>query len=201
MRKNRKVQFTVKEKITILVDGETEFWYLQMIKRNNRELTVDIKPEIPQRKKIEDQYKRVLELYNVYDKVIWIIDLDVVIKEGKLKLVLDYKTSLERKSENIIVIFNQPCLEYWLVLHFKFSQPHFSNCDEAANILKKSIENYSKSENFYTKQNDDIFLKLRPYLATAIENSKKCGEFDSSHPQVGFSDMHKLFTTIKLSVL
>ena len=200
MRKNRRVKFTAKEKITILVDGETEFWYLQMIKRNNRELAVDIKPEIPQRKKIEDQYDRVLELSKIYDKVIWIIDLDVVINDGKLKLVLDYRKTLEKKSNDFIIIFNQPCLEYWLALHFKFTQPHFSNCDEATRILKKTIGNYSKSESFYTKQNDDIFLKLKPNLSTAIENSKKCGEFDFSNPQIGFSEMNKLFEIIKLTI-
>lgn len=61
MRKVKKILFVVKDKVTILVDGETEFWYLQMIKRNNRKINIDIKPEIPQKKKIEDQYKRAIE--------------------------------------------------------------------------------------------------------------------------------------------
>ena len=97
MRKVKKILFVVKDKVTILVDGETEFWYLQMIKRNNRKINIDIKPEIPQKKKIEDQYKRAIELSKIYDKVIWIVDLDVVIDEGKLEILVDYRKELENK--------------------------------------------------------------------------------------------------------
>lgn len=65
-----------------MVDGETEIWYLQMLKRNERNLRVTIKPEIPQKKKLEDQYKLVCDLANSeYECVFWIVDLDTVIKE------------------------------------------------------------------------------------------------------------------------
>ena len=37
-------------------DGETEQWYLQMLKKNETNLTVTIKPELPQDKSIEDQW-------------------------------------------------------------------------------------------------------------------------------------------------
>lgn len=200
MRKVKKILFVVKDKVTILVDGETEFWYLQMIKRNNRKINIDIKPEIPQKKKIEDQYKRAIELSKIYDKVIWIVNLDVVIDEGKLEILVDYRKELENKYNNIIIIFNQPCLEYWFALHFKFSQPPFTNCSEASHILKKSVTNYEKKEVFFTKQNDDIFLKLKANLPNAIENSRKCGDFDVSNPQIGFSEMYKLFDLLKLTL-
>lgn len=201
MRKKNKINFIYKEKIAVLVDGETEFWYFQMIKRNHRDLKVDIRPEIPQKKKIDDQYKRIVELSDIYDKVVWIVDLDVIISEGLINKMSQYRTSLEKDYKNIIIIYNQPCLEYWLVLHFKFSQPHFSNCDEAGKILKKNLINYEKTESFYTRQNDDIYLKLKKFLPKAIGNSMKCGNFDLANPQIGFSEMHKLFDVLKLSSL
>ena len=46
----------------VVVDGETEAWYLQMLKRNERHIRVSIKPEIPAKKSLEDQYKLVCEL-------------------------------------------------------------------------------------------------------------------------------------------
>ncbi len=66
-----------------MVDGDCEFWYFQMLKRNNRDLHVDLKPEIPQKKKLSEQYKKVLEYADIYDKVIWVIDIDVINDETR----------------------------------------------------------------------------------------------------------------------
>jgi hypothetical protein len=46
----------------LVVDGETKVWYFQMLKRNERALRVNIKPEIPSRKSIEEQYNLVRDL-------------------------------------------------------------------------------------------------------------------------------------------
>ena len=62
MRQNRKIPLKEKPKYAIVVDGETEFWYIQMLKRNERLISVDLKPEIPQRKKLSEQYAKVIEL-------------------------------------------------------------------------------------------------------------------------------------------
>lgn len=48
----------------IVVDGKTEVWYLQMLKRNEKEIRVSIKPEIPNKKSTEEQYNLVCELAN-----------------------------------------------------------------------------------------------------------------------------------------
>lgn len=65
-----------KPRYAFIVEGECEFWYIQMLKRNERSLRVDLKPEIPQKKKLKDQYKKVIESSKEYDKVFWIIDFD-----------------------------------------------------------------------------------------------------------------------------
>jgi hypothetical protein len=39
-------------------------WYLQMLKRNERDIRVSIKPEIPTKKSVEEQYKLVRDLSN-----------------------------------------------------------------------------------------------------------------------------------------
>ena len=62
MRKNRTIPIKSKPKFAFVVDGECEFWYIQMLKRNERHIRVSIKPEIPAKKSLEDQYKLVCEL-------------------------------------------------------------------------------------------------------------------------------------------
>jgi hypothetical protein len=78
-RKNIKISKPRKNTYAIVVDGETEVWYFQMLKRNEPSLQVNIEPKIPQKKKLPDQYKKVCELSEDYTKVFWVIDLDVII--------------------------------------------------------------------------------------------------------------------------
>jgi hypothetical protein len=48
--KNRIKKYHLPPKTTyaIIVDGETEIWYFQMLKRNEPSLLVNIEPKIPQ---------------------------------------------------------------------------------------------------------------------------------------------------------
>ncbi|MBK6611319.1 MAG: hypothetical protein IPN25_04050 [Sphingobacteriales bacterium] len=62
MRKtNRNVPKTIPA-FAVVVDGETEVWYLQMLKRNERDIRVSIKPEIPNKKSVKEQYDLVCDL-------------------------------------------------------------------------------------------------------------------------------------------
>jgi hypothetical protein len=81
MRRSKKIPFANKIKFAIIVDGDCESWYLQMLKRNEKSINVDLKPEIPQNKKLKEQFEKVTELSKHYDKVFWIIDYDVIIRK------------------------------------------------------------------------------------------------------------------------
>jgi len=84
MRKLRKIISEVTPTFAFVVDGETEIWYLQMLKRNERQLRLNIEPKIPQRKSIEEQFNLVVDLSeSEYLKVFWLIDLDTIIKESR----------------------------------------------------------------------------------------------------------------------
>lgn len=207
MRNKRQIPLKGKPSFAVVIDGETEFWYLQMIKRNERQIKVDIKPEIPQKKKLSDQYSKVIELSKSYDKVYWLIDLDVIlsesflVKKGNTKAIdafIQYKGVIEKKHKNVIVVINQPCLEFWFLIHFELTTQQFSNCDEAGKKLKKYLIDYAKTEKYFTKQDNDIYLKLKPFLKTAISNSKISAAFDKENLSKGVSEMFKLFEDIGL---
>ncbi len=83
MRTREHISTKGKPKFAVIVDGETEFWYLQMLKRNEKLIKVDIKPEIPQKKKLQDQNLKVKELANDYDRVFWIVDMDTILGESR----------------------------------------------------------------------------------------------------------------------
>ena len=198
MRFKGKIPFKEKLKMAIVVDGQTEYCYLKMLQRNEKNLKIDIKPEIPNIKKLHDQYKYVKELSRIYDKVIWIVDLDVILKENKLNKFITFYNKLNVDFKNVITIINQPCLEYWILIHFNFQSPHFTNCSEAEKLVKLHLLDYSKTQKYFTKQDHDIYLKIRKDLPTAIKNSKKLGEFNPENPHKGFSDMHKIFKELMI---
>lgn len=192
----------------VVVDGETEVWYLQMLKRNERQIRVSIKPEIPSKKSVEEQYNLVCDLAGKeFTKIFWIIDLDTVIREeneapkGKrspLKSFEEYRTDLTKNYENVVVIVNNPCLEFWFLLHFEKTSKYFSNCSSAETELKKHLKNYEKTQKFFTKQNDDIYLKLKLNLKTALHNSIALGYFDNENPKKAMCEMELLFQSDEL---
>jgi hypothetical protein len=205
MRKSKKIIQKTNPSFALVVDGETEVWYLQMLKRNERDIRVSIKPEIPNKKSVEDQYNLVCDLSGKeFTKVFWVIDLDTVIKEdnegpkGKkspLKTFEEYRTDLITNYPNVVVIVNNPCIEFWFLLHFEKTSKYFNNCSGAETQLKKHLKNYEKTQKFFTKQNDDIYLKLKTKLKVAIDNSLALGSFDNNNPKKAMCEMELLFLT------
>ncbi|WP_394331072.1 RloB domain-containing protein [Algoriphagus resistens] len=96
-------------------------------------------------------------------------------------------------------MINQPCMEFWLLLHFEFTQAPFDDCARAERSLRKHMTAYAKAQKYYTREGDDIYLKLKERLPSAIGHSKKCNEFDPENPDRGHSGMHKLFGILGLS--
>lgn len=152
-RRTKHIPFKSKPVYAIVVDGDCESWYMNMLKRNEKSIRVDIKPEIPQRKKLKTQYERVKELAEQYDHVIWIIDFDVVNSQtltsrksakSPLKEFEEYCTGLQ-KIKNISVIVNAPCLEYWFLLHFERTSRYYNKCEGAVKQLKKYLPDYEKT--------------------------------------------------------
>jgi RloB-like protein len=202
MRTNRLIPVKSKPTFAVVVDGDCEVWYLQMLKRNERSIVVNIEPKIPQRKKLSDQFDTVISLSEDYTKVFWIIDFDVIVSETKkaktgsktaLEAFLEYRKTITDKHNNIVIIVNSPCLEYWLLLHFETTTKYFDACEGAENQLKKRLKDYEKTQKYYTKQDNDIYLRLKPYLSDALKNAKALKSFDATKPYKGLSEIHLFF--------
>lgn len=139
-----------KKKAAIYVDGECEQWYFQMMKRNENSFNIDLQPKLPRKKKISEIFEEVKNSSNDYDLVIWVVDLDKVLEEEKAKkkggkspkeeFIKFYKDL--SKVDNVKVIVSNPCLEYWIFLHFDFSGKPFNGCNEANVMVKKHLKDY-----------------------------------------------------------
>lgn len=195
------------KRYAVVVDGNCESWYFQMLKRHERKIPADLKPEIPQNKSIDEQYKLVIRLAKDYDKVIWIVDHDVILDETKLvKKGLEtpvaklhkYRIKLQGHKK-VHVLINNPCLEFWFLLHFHFTAGVFKDCNNAEDRLKKYLPDFEKTEKYFTKEGNDIYLRLQPMLQSAILNAKKLGEYDHANSEASLAEIYRLFEILKLA--
>ena len=204
MRRGKKIQ--TKQSFAVVVDGETEYWYLQMLKRNEPNIPFNIKPQILQKKNIDQQYKLVIELSEEeYDKVFWIVDLDVLLKEERekkgntssLQQFLNYWQQLSKQNK-VVVIVNNPCLEYWFLLHFQKTNKVFTACAGAEKQVSQYLKDYEKTEKFFKKSNNDIYKQLKPYLQTAVSNATALVTFDTHNHSEAMCEMPLLFQALQL---
>lgn len=210
MRRKRRKPIIVRPVYAVIVEGETEYWYLQMLKRNERNLRINVKPELPQKKTLEDQFELVKQQAKENTKVFWIIDLDVVLKETKqakkgtetaIQKLKKYKAEIDNKLDNVILIINNPCLEFWFLLHFEKTSKYFHKCKDIEKRLnsKKFLLCYEKTRNFYVKPSGkDIYAKLKPKLKVAIDNAKANKSFDLKNTNNGISQMNLFYEADKL---
>ena len=202
----KKIWQKLRNSFACVVDGETEIWYLNMLKRNEASTkSISIRPELPQKKTLQEQYRQVLSLAESYTAVFWIIDTDTIIrnertfagnKDKSPKVVL--KECVTSLPDNAIFIANTPCFEFWVLLHVLKTAKYFETGDAVIEQLHKNdlLKDYSKTRKYFTQDGNDIYKRLKPYLATAIANSKFTGEFDYENLERGFCSMHKLFSRL-----
>jgi len=189
-KKKRKV----KKSYSIIVDGQTEVWYLQLMKRHENLPRIDIIPELPKNKKLKELFELVKNNTLIYDKVIWLLDLDVIISNKKVEEFNKYVKQLKHNDRAIILI-NNPCLEFWFLLHFKEIGKSYSRCDDIITKLKRSkeLKHYEKTEKYYKYAKSDIYSKLKPFQNTATENAKKLGNLDFDNIESAKAEIYKIF--------
>ena len=206
MRPNKKISTNKKNICSFVADGECEFWYLQMLK-NNESVRIIVSPEMYQKKSMDEQYNQVVSYSADSKKVFWIIDFDVILKETReckkgretaLVKFEKYAKQLEQ-YDNVEIVVNNPCLEFWFLLHFCQTTKFYESYDKLLPTLKKqnTLSSYDKTEKYFTK-GTDIYKRLKPFLETAIKNAKLTGKVELDNIQKGISEMQKIFEELKI---
>ncbi len=201
----RRKSRTWRENFLIVVDGETEVWYFQMLRRNEKNLQVRVEPKIPQKKEFSEQFEDVKGYSKDYTKVFWIIDVDDIIaksklmkkgKTNKIQMLKENLKELEKEEyKNVVTILNNPCLEFWFLLHFKQTTKYFPKCGEAEKELKTHIKDYQKNRKYFTKENNDIYSKLKPHLSAALSNAQRVQRKNLDEIEQAICEMNLFFET------
>lgn len=203
-RKNR----SVAKAYAVIVDGETEQWYLQMLRKNEPSLNVVIEPKLHVRQSLKEQCMQVEKACKSYDKVFWVVDMDSILKDSKickknptpLQILKDNIEILKKSYPEIFVgVFNVPCLEFWFMLHYKYTSRFYESYEKLKPDLIKYLKGYQKNKDYFVRGPQDIYARLKENLDTAVTNSRKLGDFDFANVSRGVSEFSKFFEQIGIA--
>lgn len=190
--------------LAIIVDGETERWYLQMMRQVENYRTIRIEPDL-QKLNLERQFGLVCEKAKEVDQVIWLLDTDTLIKEleedntGQLYNQWNSYISRANRMSNVEILFNTPCLEYWFLLHLQNTSAAYNQCTPIERILNNSdaLENYEKTEKYYKNPRLNIYERLLEFLPLAKQRANSLGRFNLHQHRNPKAEMYRVFEIIE----
>lgn len=179
----------------VLGEGITEQWYLRHLKDHNG-YTYSIRPSLFADVGIEKAEGIIDELVSGgCDSIIFLTDYDTIVAQNK-KAEFDKLVQKYKDDEEVLICDSMPSIEYWFLLHFKYSTKLYATSDEVI----KDLKNYIK---VYSKKGKDLktcawFSKLveNDGIEKAIANAKK-GLSKKEQEDVG---KHFPFTKMHLAI-
>ena len=184
----------------IVHDGETEEWYLRLMKQEeNIRKHIDFKHFGGS---LTEIYQKVQELFaESYTQIFWIIDFDTIVKEEKnrshtsispLQQFIEIKNDAQKYANNLIIAVNNPCLEFWYLLHYQKTGKYYPQYEPELKVqLRKYLPNYKKKEDFYM-QGNNLYKRLKPYQPTGIQNASSLPPFDGTNPSQASAEIYKV---------
>lgn len=202
--------------VAIIVDGKDEEWYLSKAKAHYQRQCpalrrISIKPDLPQKKKIDELFGEAeRKVGEGYSQVMLIIDFDDPLHKPeemrKFRLWYDrYLSAREGRQtgrqktaygwmSRLLVVVNNPCLEYWYLLHHRQTSKFYSDYESLRKDIVKlpGMEGYEKNETYYNRT-PDIYERLGgdAGLATARSNARSFS-LDLATTE-GTSEMNQIF--------
>lgn len=197
----------VQDAVAVIIDGDTENWYIKQVKQQyNPDVTRKLKitPEFPEKKKVKELFNlaQIMIERETYTTVFLIIDLDEVLKYDTewncfKEFYRKYKAP-EASYEwmrRLKVIVNNPCLEYWYLLHFKHTERFYKDYASLRPDLRRipTLSEYEKTDKYYNSL-PKIYTRLSEYLSAARENASEFNLMQAT--ELGCSEMFKIFDFI-----
>ena len=203
MRAKNNISSKGKNAVAVIADGETEKWYLQLLNQEE-DLRLPITYKLP-KGNLQEVYEVVKEQCSLpFTKVFWIIDFDVIVREERERAqgtpspvalfrdILNEVNSEPKKYPNLFLYINNPCLEFFHLLHFKDTARYYQMYEPSLRReLQSVLPNYEKSEKFY-KSPPNIYVRLKPNQDLAINRASRLSEFDINNYQSAQADIYKL---------
>lgn len=200
MKAKLKPKRTFKKVVRIYCEGITEKNYLRaLIADRFKGITVEVLPKLKNKTEVMlDAILEELKSAEIEDLMglFLVMDMDVVHKDKKMPLYLRRKKEMvSLKQDKLHFVESQPCIEYWFLLHFVFTDKIFVNCEEVMKELKKKdrLPDYKKTDN-YTQR---VYEALKKDISKAMDNSLKgCSKKRQRGEQHSYTRMHEMIEAL-----
>lgn len=192
----------IKRQTTIIIgDGPTEFYYLNSLKDEFRQLQ-SIKPDTPKNTSLRELERSIVSAISMgYDRIFCLIDMDNKKKDPTSwadysELKRRYhgkKINNEKKGINYEVRFFETdrCTELFFLYYFKYTGQNFADSKSIEDELCH-ICGYEKTQRFFrTHPLHQFFLRKGGSLLKAIDSSLRSekslidGERDYTYSEMG----------------
>jgi predicted ATP-dependent endonuclease of OLD family len=156
----------------VLGEGITEQWYLHHLKRY-RDYKFSIRPVLFADIGIEKAEWIIDELVSGgCNSIVFLTDYDTIVNQGK-RDAFERLRNKYKGIDEVLICESMPSIEFWFLLHFKFTTKEFMLCEEVVAELKNHIEVYSKSaKNLQTKKWFNILMENNGLVAAKINAEK-----------------------------
>lgn len=171
--------------IFIIGEGQTEYYYFYHLK-NIKSFKYTVKSSNCCNNSIKKVNEKIIELLKGKITVICIFDADVSKRNDKENTQLDALKNKYNNNSNVILCESMPSIEYWFLLHYKDTCPHWTKSEQAEKELKKHIINYNKNEDFLKniKWVSEMTFHKDGGLEEAKKRAKRHTDTNNSYTQV-----------------
>lgn len=183
MREKGKLEQRNHNKICIVGEGITEQYYFQHLKKILN-LRCIVKPNLFGKTSIEEIDKTVKQRLSADMFVICVFDLDVSERDNAEKKKLDTFLNLYKNNNNVLICTSLPSIEYWFLIHYKFTTKYFSTSKEVEKELKTYLKNYVKTRKFLENEKWVEELLKDDKLQITIEQAKRNTDKSGSHTNI-----------------
>lgn len=189
----------VRKSYAIIGEGITEFFYFDGFRNTEKELlkkyNITLKPDKPKHPDYSDIIAKAQSLLTKeFDVVFCLIDMDYINADNvrKQAYAKEKSSCVKVYKDSIYFVESNPAFEFWLLLHFVFTDRQFRNCDEVIAELKKSgcLEKYEKSIEYFSKNN--LYLQLKERLDSAMNNARSIS-IDTNNLHTSYSRVFEVF--------
>ncbi|MBW1612737.1 MAG: RloB domain-containing protein [Deltaproteobacteria bacterium] len=165
---NRRFRF----KYAVLGEGITEQYYLTYLKKF-KGYRYSVRPILFQDIGIEKAEAIIDELVSgECDQITYFTDYDTIANQGK-RAAFDKLVKKYEDNQEVLICESMPSIEYWFLLHFRYTTMEFSDCKEVLVELKKHINDYSKSGQYLKTERWFNKLLENDGLGKATTNAEK----------------------------
>ncbi len=197
----------LKDAITIIGEGITEFYYFNSVKDEYKQL--NLKPSYPKHSTslIDLEYEIEKAVDREYSKIFCVIDMDNKKDGAEKKAYEDLKQRFEGKhfikrtnfNYEIRFIETERCTELFFLFYFAYTSKLFYSQSDLLKELNKYCR-YEKNESFFkTHSLHQYFQKQGGDFMAALGNAAKSMKEKEAGRDYTYSQMKELFDALHIS--